>query len=54
MTTVGAFNEQFTGLRCPASADGIDSTQMTGQKPCAVFSLVSIVILINDIGELYD
>ena len=53
MATVGALNEQFTGLGCAASADRVDSTQVTGQKACAVFNLESIVILINDRGELH-
>ena len=39
MTAVGALHEQFPGLRCPTSLDRVDSAQMTGQKPGAVFSL---------------
>jgi hypothetical protein len=54
MATVSALNEQLTGIGCPASADGIDGAQMTGQKAGAVFGLKGIVVLIQDQGKLHD
>jgi hypothetical protein len=54
MTAVAALHEKLTGIRCAASANGVDGAQMTGQKSGAVFSQKGIVILIEDSGKLHD
>ena len=33
MAAVAALQEKLAGIWCPAPADRIDGTQMTGQKP---------------------
>jgi hypothetical protein len=52
MTAVRALDEQLSGLRCPATPDGLDGSQVIGREPGSIFSLKGIVILIQNGGKL--
>jgi hypothetical protein len=54
MTAVRALDEQLAGLRCPATSDGLDGSQVSGREPGDVFGVKGIVVLIQDRGELHD
>jgi hypothetical protein len=54
MTAVRALDEQLAGLGCPATPDGLEGPQVSGQEPGGVLGLKGIVILIQDGSELHD
>ncbi len=37
MTAVRAFDEQLSGLRCPATPDGLDGSQVIEREPGSIF-----------------